>query len=139
MTPAPPHRLLVGLTLIGGMGCASAPYAMVPHRITLREWGDVVECVTLAARADGKEVFVESHGVRVPITVNEGRGLDDIQFVWGEHPSAGFAVMSRIKSFDYRYGGRETMEGPLPETRRLRQQLDQQCLRAYPAVERTGA
>jgi hypothetical protein len=118
--------------------CASTPYRTVARRITPPQWDTVVECVTMAARASGKEVFVTDFGVSVPTYVKRQWGIEDIQFIWGPKTSSAFVVHSRIVARDARAGNLEPMEGPSQETRRLRQQLDQQCLQSYPVADTTN-
>ena len=122
--------------LISGLlvtaGCATVSHRIEPRRVSPQEWGAVVDCVTLAARASGKEVVASEFGLSIPTYVKGIWGVEDIQFVWG--PS--HTVQSTIKVRDARQGNRVPMEGASQETRRLRQQLDQQCLQAYPLAMR---
>lgn len=122
--------------LLAMTGCATTPHRIEPRRVSPPEWGAVVECVTLAARASGKEVMVSDFALSIPTYVKRGWGSEDILFVWGP----AHTVQSKIQVRDLRQGNRVPMEGASQETRRLRQQLDQQCLKAYPvAMNATGS
>lgn len=125
--------LILGLLVAGG--CASASPLIAVRRVSPPEWVAVVECVTLAARASGKEVVVSDFAVSIPTPVKRGWGSEDIQFLWG--PTS--TVLSKISVRDLRQGNRVPMEGASQEIRRLHRQLDQQCLQAYPVAVRVGA
>lgn len=123
------RRIGFPATLLVVAACASAPHRIVAHNLTPTQWDTVVECVTLGARASGREAVVEDFVVWVPTDINTWRS-EDILFEWG--PRTNFKAKSSVRARDARGGRQEPMEGASPATRRLRQQLDHQCLQAYP-------
>lgn len=137
MRIAPPLSAAVVTAFLGVGACAHTPYQLTARRITPPQWDEVVECVTMAAHAYGTHVTTSEWAVSFGIAVNQWRS-EDIQFIWGQHNVPGYTVKSRIVVTDGRLG-REPMEGATQETRRLRQQVDQQCLNAYPAADSARA
>jgi hypothetical protein len=129
------RRGVLSALIIGGVvsaGCARATHRIEPRRVSPPEWSAVVDCVTLAARASGKEVVVSEFALSIPANVKGIWRSEDIVFMWG--PS--HTVQSKINVRDSRQGNRVPMEGATQETRRLRQQVDQQWLTAYPVAVR---
>ena len=118
--------------------CASLPYRIADRRITPLQWEAVRECVIMSASAAGKESVVADFAVSVPTYTKRG-GIEDIRFRWESHGGPGFTVRSELVVRDIRQGLLAPMQGASVETRRLRQQLDQQCLQSYPIVERASA
>ncbi len=137
MRIAPPLSAAVVTALLGVGACAHTPYQLTARRITPPQWDEVVECLTLAAQANGVQARTNDWAVSFGIAVNQWRS-EVIQFIWGPHNVPGYTVKSRIVVTDARLG-REPMEGATQETRRLRQQVDQQCLQAYPVADSARA
>jgi hypothetical protein len=138
MRIAPPLSAAVVTALLGVGACAHTPYQLAARRITPPQWDEVVECVTMAAQANGSQARTSDWAVSFAIPVRQGWRMEDIQFIWGPHNVPGYTVKSHIVVTDERLG-REPMEGATQETRRLRQQVDQQCLNAYPVANSARA
>lgn len=129
--------LFVGVALFV-TACASSTHRMVARSVTLPQWQEVVECVRLNATPN--ETWVDDTGntVRVGRNLRNG-GLEEIWFVRVPTGLPTFSVQSRTKVFDPRVAWRSPLDGPSPPTRRLRQQLDAQCLGPYPVADSTSA
>jgi hypothetical protein len=126
--------ILLGLASMSG--CASAPWRIADHRVAPAEWAAIIECVTMSARASGRDPFVEEARVQVPFWTRRGV-QEDILFVLVPYGNSEYTVRSKIAIQDVRNGKGQPMQGASQETRRLQQQLDQQCLTAYPILEGT--
>lgn len=121
---------LVAVMLIPA-ACATSAHRMVARSITPPQWTDVVECVSLHARTNETWVDESGYTVRVGRNLRNG-GLEEILFVREPTGLPTFTVSSRTRMHDPRVAWRAPLDGPSQATRRLRQQLDAQCLAPYP-------
>lgn len=130
------QSLTISASLTCAIGCATTPWRYGEHRVAPSQWASVVECVTMSARASGRDAFIDETHVQVPFWTRRGV-QEDIFFVLVPFGYTEYTVRSKTKVLDIRNGRGEPMQGASQETRRLQQQLDEQCLKAYPIVEGT--
>jgi hypothetical protein len=114
--------------------CAASRHRIVARSVTLPQWEQVVECLTLNARST--ETWVEASGNAVSIVRGQGRwGFEEIRFVREPTGLPAFRVSSRTQASDPSWAWRAPVSGPTPLTRRLQLQLDAQCLGSYPVAD----
>ena len=98
----------------------------------------MIECVTVSACTSGRDEVTTDVPVAMPQFIGLS-GAANIRCIVGPHGAPGVTVRSTIEVLDIRRGTAAPMDEATQATRRLRQQIDQQCLRSYPIVERTSA
>jgi hypothetical protein len=123
--------------LLAMAACATTPYRLAERRVTATQWGGVAECVTLSARASQRHVDVGDSAIRVSVYLP--RDLQEHIWFLRRSNEPDYAVRSVVRIFDPRAGNGRPLTGATQETRRLRQQLDSQCLGTFPIANDTSS
>jgi hypothetical protein len=125
--------LLAVLTLTS---CATAGRQREGRHSTLSSWESVVECVVLSARASQREAFASDSSIHIPIMLP--RDVTDHILFRRASTVAGMVVLTSIDARDPRAGSPRPFAGPTRESRRLKQQLVEQCVPKSPIPERAS-
>jgi hypothetical protein len=125
---------LTSAVLLTVMGCATTQQPQAVRRVTPVEWDGVVECLTLSARASKLDPVVAER-VFTAQTKWSSFGIEESVWFRLAPIKEGFVVLSGFLATDARAGGSAPISGTSQETRRVRRQLDQQCLGKYAVAD----
>ena len=134
--------LYAGGAMLLLVGCATARQPVpVARLVPTTEWGTVVDCVVLSARASELYAEVDSAGISVtpgftPLAQNRftsRSGVVGSVRVARASEATGLRITTDASHWDAPTVGRRLTK-PASATRALAHQLDAQCLAGYPAA-----